>query len=300
MSDTPGHLTGLIGSGIGPSLSPALHHREADALGIRYLYRRFDLDPSDHPGDAFGELLRAARACGFDGLNITHPYKRLATAHLDELSPDAAALNAVNTVVFGSHGAVGHNTDWSGFARALDSGLPDAPLGTVVLLGAGGAGSAVAHALSTLGAGSIHIADADPDRSSELAEAVNERCSGILAHSEPMDHAGMLPKPLLDRADGLVQATPTGMAEHPGMPIPAESLRAGMWVAEVVYRPLRTELVRAALARGCRVLDGGRMAVFQAADSFRLFTGVEPDAERMLRHFARLTETEGTNTRVRG
>ncbi|MGJ7906755.1 shikimate dehydrogenase [Actinopolyspora sp. H202] len=300
MSDTPGHLTGLIGSGIGPSLSPALHHREADALGLRYLYRRFDLDPNDHPGDAFGELLRAARGCGFDGLNITHPYKRVATEHLDELSPNAAALHAVNTVVFDSRGSVGHNTDWSGFARALDSGLPNAPLGTVVLLGAGGAGSAVAHALATLGTGSLHIADADPDRSSELAEAVNERCSATRAHSASMDRAGMLPKHVLDRAHGLVHATPTGMAEHPGMPVPTESLRPGMWVAEVVYRPLCTELVRTALARGCRVLDGGRMAVFQAADSFRLFTGVEPDTERMLRHFARLTETEGTSTGARG
>ena len=88
-----------------------------------------------------------------------------------------------------------------------------------------------------------------------------------------------------------MHATPTGMAAHPGLPLPAALLRPGLWVAEVVYRPLETELVRTARALGARVLDGGRMAVFQAADAFALFTGTEPDAARMLRHLAALTGT---------
>jgi shikimate dehydrogenase len=92
-------------------------------------------------------------------------------------------------------------------------------------------------------------------------------------------------------ANGLVHATPTGMEGHPGLPLPVESLRPTLWVADIVYRPLDTELLTAARARGCRVLDGGRMVVFQAADSFRLFTGVEPDVARMLRHFDDLAHT---------
>jgi shikimate dehydrogenase len=94
----------------------------------------------------------------------------------------------------------------------------------------------------------------------------------------------------LASADGLVHATPTGMHAHPGMPLPADLLDPRHWVADVVYRPLDTALLRAARARGCRVLDGGRMAVFQAADAFRLFTGRTPDADRMLRHFATLED----------
>src|SRR3954462_1521269 len=145
------YLVGLVGTGIGPSLTPPLHEREADQLGVRYLYRRLDLDELGVPATAVGELLSAVRTTGYDGVNITHPCKQLVIEHLDELSPDAAALGAVNTVVFRDGRAIGHNTDWSGFARSFDRGLNDAALDRVVLLGAGGAGAAVAHALLTLG-----------------------------------------------------------------------------------------------------------------------------------------------------
>ncbi|MFE1882203.1 shikimate dehydrogenase, partial [Streptomyces diastatochromogenes] len=147
------YLVGLIGSGIGPSLSPALHEREADRQGLRYLYRLIDIDALGVPPEAVGDLVRAARDLGFDGLNITHPCKQLVIEHLDALSPQAEALGAVNTVVFEPQGrAVGHNTDVTGFAASFARGLPDAPLREIVQLGAGGAGAAVAHATLTLGA----------------------------------------------------------------------------------------------------------------------------------------------------
>ncbi|WP_243790376.1 shikimate dehydrogenase [Saccharopolyspora gloriosae] len=285
-----GLLTGLIGAGIGPSLSPALHEREAAELGLRCLYRRLDLDELGLPATAVGELLRAARLTGFTGLNITHPAKQLVIEHLDELSPDAAALGAVNTVVFGEGGAVGHNTDWSGFARSLSRGLPDVPLDRVVLLGAGGAGAAVAHGLLTLGAGTVHVLDLDAGRAEAVATSLRGRFGADRAVAGGLD-AG--PAAALAAADGLVHATPVGMAAHPGLPVPVEALRPQLWVADVVYRPLETELVRTARARGCRVLDGGGMAVFQAADAFRLFTGCEPDADRMLRHFETLVTDPG-------
>src|SRR4051794_18869933 len=98
-SSSRGFLVGLVGSGIGPSLTPPLHEREADALGVRYPYRRLDLDELRLPPSAVGDLLTAARAVGFDGLNVTHPCKQLVIEHLDKLSPDAEALGAVNTVV---------------------------------------------------------------------------------------------------------------------------------------------------------------------------------------------------------
>ncbi|MGY1603572.1 shikimate dehydrogenase [Geodermatophilus sp. SYSU D00815] len=283
-SRSRGFLVGLIGTGIGPSLSPALHEREADELGIRYLYRRFDLDRLGLPPEAVGDLLAAARLAGFDGLNVTHPCKQLVLPHLDELSADAEALGAVNTVVFRDGRAVGHNTDWSGFARSFDRGLADAALGRVVLLGAGGAGAAVAHALLTLGAGHLTVADVDADRARSLAAALGGRFGA--GRATGTDLAGV--PAALATADGLAHATPTGMAAHPGLPADADLLRPELWVADIVYRPLETELVRTARARGCRVLDGGGMAVFQAVDAFRLFTGVEPDAERMLAHFGEL------------
>ncbi|MGR7023142.1 shikimate dehydrogenase [Geodermatophilus sp. URMC 62] len=279
-----GFLVGLVGSGIGPSLTPLLHEREADELGLRYLYRRLDLDRLQRPASAVGEVLAAARLAGYDGLNVTHPCKQLVLEHLDELSPDAAALGAVNTVVLRDGRAVGHNTDWSGFARAFDRGLPEAPVHRVVLLGAGGAGAAVAHALLTLGVGRLTVLDVDGTRAGELAAALAGRFGAGRADGGDL---GGLPVALAD-ADGLVHATPTGMAAHPGLPLDAGLLRPDLWVADVVYRPLETALVRTARERGCQVLDGGGMAVFQAVDAFRLFTGVEPDAGRMLAHFTTL------------
>ncbi|WP_326784531.1 shikimate dehydrogenase [Streptomyces sp. NBC_00151] len=285
MSQTS-YLVGLIGSGIGPSLSPALHQREADRQGLRCLYRLIDIDTLGVPPEAVGDLVRAARDVGFDGLNITHPCKQLVIPHLDDLAPQAAALGAVNTVVFEDGRATGHNTDVTGFAASFARGLPDVPLERVVQLGAGGAGAAVAHAVLTLGTGHVTVVDAVPDRAASLAAALNGHFGeGRAAAAAPDTLA-----PLLAGADGVVHATPTGMAAHPGLPFPAALLRPGLWVAEVVYRPLETELLRTARAAGCATLDGGGMAAFQAADAFRLFTGREPDTARML---ADITELAG-------
>lgn len=283
------YLVGLIGSGIGPSLSPALHEREADRQGLRYLYRLIDIDVLGVGPEAVGDLLRAARDLGFDGLNITHPCKQLVIEHLDGLAPQATALGAVNTVVFEDGRAIGHNTDVTGFAASFARGLPDAPLENVVQLGAGGAGAAVAHAMLTLGAERITVVDAMPDRATDLAAGLNRHVGAGRAVAATPD---ALPG-LLGRADGVVHATPTGMAAHPGLPFAAELLRSGLWVAEVVYRPLETELLRAARAVGCATLDGGGMAVFQAVDAFRLFTGREPDVSRMLTDIAELAGVAG-------
>jgi len=282
------YLVGLVGSGIGPSLSPALHEREADRQGLRYLYRLIDIDTLGVAPDAVGALVRAARDLGFNGLNITHPCKQLVIDHLDELSAGAEALGAVNTVVFEDGRAIGHNTDVTGFAASFARGLPDVSLERVVQLGAGGAGAAVAHAVLTLGAGHVTVVDAMPDRAADLATALNRHFGEGRAAAGTPDALGSL----LARADGIVHATPTGMASHPGLPFPAELLHPGLWVAEVVYRPLETELLRTARALGCATLDGGGMAVFQAADAFRLFTGREPDSARMLADIAELAGVE--------
>jgi shikimate dehydrogenase len=269
-SDT--FLVGLVGSGIGTSLSPPLHERAAAELGLHYTYRTLDLDVL---GLGVGALLSRARDAGYDGLNVTHPCKTAVLEYLDELDDLAAAIGAVNTVVIRDGQAAGHNTDATGFAESVERGLAEAGMGTVVLLGAGGAGSALAHTLRRrLGVEELVIVDTDRPRAAALARTVGGRVG------EPGDVAG---------ADGLVHATPTGMEGHPGIALDPGLLREHLWVADIVYRPLETALLRAARARGCRTLDGGSMAVFQAAASLELFTGLRPDRERMLRHFAELT-----------
>jgi shikimate dehydrogenase len=273
---------GLIGAGIAASLSPALHEREAEALGLDYAYDLLDISELGVAPEDVGELVEQTRRDGYAGLNVTHPCKQLVAEHVDSLSPEARALGAVNTIVFTPGGAEGHNTDWPGFEQSFARGLPDVDMDRVVLIGAAGAGPAVGHALRSLGARRLAIVDADEERATELAE----RLEGASAHApEEVEE-------LLAGTDGLVHATPTGMAEHPGIAVDPEHLRSEMWVAEVVYRPLETELVRDARARGCRTLDGGGMAVFQAAGSLELLSGRRPDPERMLRHFAELEEIE--------
>ena len=276
-------LVGLIGAGIQASRSPAMHEREGAAQGLAYIYRLIDLDGPGLAAAALPELLAWAYRFGFAGLNITHPCKQAVIPVLDALSSDARAIGAVNTVVFEADGkAVGHNTDWYGFAESFRRELTDAPRARVAQLGAGGAGSAVAHALLTLGVGELSIADIDEARAGQLAAALCGRFGAgrAIASTDPARVIGA--------ADGLVNTTPIGMVGHPGMPLSRGLLRPELWVADVVYFPLETELLRTARAIGCRTMSGGTMAVFQAVGAFRLFTGIEPDADRMIAHFASL------------
>lgn len=276
-------LLGLIGAGIQRSLSPALQEEEARHHGLRMHYQLIDLDPLGLGVDSLPELLTGAKRLGFCGLNITYPCKQAVVPLLGALSDEARALNAVNTVVMRNGTLTGHNTDCSGFTEAFRRGLPDVALDRVVQLGAGGAGAAVAYAALALGARELTVFDRESARSEELAASL------ALRFGEARVRAGTDLAAAMAEADGLIHATPTGMAKLPGMPLPAALLEPRHWVSEIVYFPLETELLRAARARGCRTLDGGGMAVFQAVGAFRLFTGVEPDAERMLRHFRSLS-----------
>jgi shikimate dehydrogenase len=273
-------LVGLIGSGIQASRSPALHEREGAELGLRYIYKLIDLEALGLQPDALPELLTAAQRMGFAGLNITHPCKQSVIPLLDDLSPDARALGAVNTVVIKDGHKIGHNTDWWGFAESFKRELSDVSRDRVVQFGAGGAGAAVAHALLTLGVGELVIVDTDQSRAERLAADLCDRFGAGRA----IPVSGSLDQ-VVSTADGVVNTTPLGMAKYPGMALPAHLLRPELWVADIVYFPLETEFLRTARVLGCRTMSGGGMAVFQAVGAFRLFTGIEPDAERMRQHF---------------
>jgi len=275
-------LVGLIGAGIQRSLTPAMHEEEARAQGLKLHYQLIDLDAAHVGADRLPGLIEAARIMGFAGLNITYPCKQAVIPLLDELSDEARAMGAVNTVVFRDGRAIGHNTDGSGWAWGFQRTLPQARLNRVVLLGAGGAGSAIAHAVLRLGAQQLVIVDREAGRADEAAAALNHRY-GAARVSASTDAAVAL-----HGATGLIHATPTGMDKLPGLPLPAELLRPELWVAEIVYFPLDTELLRAARARGCATVDGGTMAVGQAIGAFELFTGLPADAARVEAHFRRL------------
>ena len=287
LAAAPKLLVGLIGAGIQQSLTPAMHEAEAAAQGLRLHYQLIDLDIAGQGVEALPGLLSAARTMGFTGLNITYPCKQAVMPLLDELSDEARAMGAVNTVVFRDGRATGHNTDGSGWRAGFERQLPGADLGRVVLLGAGGAGSAIAHAVLRMGAGALVLVDTDLPRAQALAGRLNALYPGARASADDD------PARALDGASGLVHATPTGMDKLPGLPLPASLLRPALWVSEIVYFPLDTALVVAARARGCAVSDGGGMAVGQAVDAFRLFTGLTPDAARMQAHLTSLLAARG-------
>ncbi|MFN7027508.1 MAG: shikimate dehydrogenase [Pseudorhizobium sp.] len=274
---------GLIGKGIQASLTPAMHMTEGQAQGLDYRYELFDLEEIDGGAERLVSLVADAEAAGFGGLNITHPCKQQVIEYLDDLSKEAATLGAVNTVVLRDGRRLGHNTDWWGFAESFRRGLPGADLSSVVQLGAGGAGAATAYAILRTGAAALTIFDQDESRASVLVETMQQNFRGAAVTAGTDLAAAMA------TASGLIHATPTGMASYPGLPLPADLLTSSLWVAEIVYFPLNTQLLREAGRRGCRILNGGGMAVFQAVKAFGLFTGIEPDAERMVRHFSKLT-----------
>ena len=273
-------LIGLLGANIMKSLAPALHIDAFAAAGITGHYHLMDVDQL--PGRTLPGLLEAVKTAGFIGVNVTFPFKQAVIPLLDTLSPEARQIGAVNTVVIGKTGhTTGYNTDRSGFRLNFEEvlGRAAAEGRTAVLIGAGGAGSAVAFALMDLGLKTLILHDQDKARATALA-------ADVIAHFD----AGRCR--LADRlteeivaADGVANATPIGMSGFPGNPVPVEALRPDHWVADVIYSPMETELIKAAAAKGARTLTGGGMCVYQAVDAFRLFTGIDPDVARMHRTF---------------
>jgi shikimate dehydrogenase len=277
-------LCGLIGSGIQGSLAPTLHEEEARHQGLRLHYQRIDLALAGVGVEALPGLIQAARIIGFRGLNITYPCKQSVTSLLDEMSDEARAIGAVNTVVRQGDRLVGYNTDAPGWSWGFRRALPQADLSRVVLLGAGGAGAAVGHAALALGVGELSVFDLNPSRAIALAAALQANFSG----SKVVPTQDL--KAALRSANGLIQATPVGMDGHPGVPLDPALLHPALWISEIVYVPLETPLLKAARRAGCRTADGGHMNVGQAIGAFKLFTGLDADVERMEAHFRRLAK----------
>jgi quinate/shikimate dehydrogenase (NAD+) len=269
-------LVGLIGANIQGSLSPALHEDAFAAAGIIGHYHLMDVDVLK--GRRLPDLLQAVGTAGFLGINVTHPFKEEVITSLDEVSVEAGQIGAVNTVVIDRAGrTIGYNTDRVGFRRALEETLgreavADKP---VVLIGAGGAGRAVAFALMDLGAAILHVHDKDQARATALCADL------VIRHGAERCRVAIDPAPAMEQAAGLVNATPVGMLGYPGMPVSAELIQEPHWAADIIYTPLETALIAAARAKGARTMSGAGMCVHQAAEAFRLFTGVAPDVARM-------------------
>jgi len=263
-------LTGLIGAPIAHSASPAMHEQAAAALGLRCHYQLIEVAGAGP--EQLRALLDGVRMLGFAGVNVTFPYKEAVVGLLDDLAPEAAAMGAVNAVVVRDHRLIGHNTDTSGFARAAAPLVAESGHGPVALIGAGGVGKAIGFALAGLNVSGLRIYESERSRAERLASLLSAHPGVMVADS--IEKA-------LQGAVGLVNATPMGMLPNRATPVPDALLHDGLWVADAVYNPLWTPLLKAAKLKGARVMTGRELAIFQAADAFELFTGHAPSVEAM-------------------
>ena len=263
-------LTGLIGAPIAHSASPAMHERAAEALGAHCHYQLIEVAGAGR--EELRLLLDGVRRLGFAGVNVTFPYKEAVVALLDELSPGAHAIGAVNTVVVRNGRLVGYNTDTTGFARAIAGLVRDPAHSIVAVIGAGGVGKAIAFALAGIGVAEIRIFDTDTTKTQHLASQLEKH--GKISVADSVESA-------MRGVTGVVNGSPVGMLPNRGTPIPDALLHSGMWVADAVYTPLWTPLLNAAKAKGAAVMTGRELAIYQAADAFELFTGLKPSAVEM-------------------
>jgi shikimate dehydrogenase len=245
-----------------------MHQRAADALNVRCHYQLIEVAGASR--EELRTLLDGVRRLGFAGVNVTYPYKEAVVDLLDEISSNAAAIRAVNTVLVREGRLIGHNTDATGFARAASKLVSGSGSESIAVIGAGGVGKAIAVALAGLGASEIRIYDTDQGKADKLASLLGSR-GGVARDLEAA----------LQGAVGVVNATPVGMSPSLDTPIPEFLLHDRLWVADAVYFPLWTPLLTAAKAKGARIMTGRDLAIFQAAEAFQLFTGLMPSAIEM-------------------
>ncbi|HMM89128.1 shikimate dehydrogenase [Bradyrhizobium sp.] len=267
-------LIGLIGAPIAQSAAPAMHEQAGDALGVRCHYQLIEVAGADAAG--LRTLLDGIRRIGFAGVNVTFPYKEAVVPLLDEMSARARDIGAVNTVVVSDGRLIGHNTDTTGFERAVADLVAASNRGAVALIGAGGVGKAIAFALASLGVIGLGIFDADRGKAERLAMQLRDRMNAWVADDIADAMRG---------AVGVVNATPVGMLPDRGMAVPEALLSRDLWVADAVYTPLWTPLLTAARAKGARLMTGRELAIYQAADAFELFTGLKPPVEAIQNAF---------------
>jgi shikimate dehydrogenase len=247
-----------------------MHERAAEALGLRCHYQLIEV--ADARKEELKILLEGVRRLGFVGINVTFPYKEAVLDLLDELSPSAATIGAVNTVVVRDGRLSGYNTDTTGFARAVRELVAASAHGAVAVIGAGGVGKAIAFALAGLGVKELRIFDSEHAKAAHLATLLQGQVSTSVPHNV---------EDALREVAGVVNGSPVGMLPNRGTPVPDVLLHAGLWVADAVYSPLWTPLLTAAKAKGAAVMTGRELAIYQAADAFELFTGLEPSVTEM-------------------
>ena len=265
-------LTGLLGSPVAHSLSPRMHNTAFRLLGLDYVYLCFEVTE-----DTLSEAVRGLKVCGIRGFNLTMPNKNRMLEMLDVCTPAARLVGAVNTVLQEDGRLIGYNTDGIGFLRSLQESGTDIKGKKMVLLGAGGAASAIAAQAALDGVAELHIF-LRPDsrfyaRTKQLADALETETACKVVLCDMADSLYL--KKLLGTADVLVNATPVGMEpETDRCLIPEQGwLPESLTVADIIYHPRKTKLLELAEKAGCQTCPGVGMLLYQGAEAFRIWTG---------------------------
>ena len=266
-------LLALLGRPVGHSLSPAMHNASFAAEKLDFVYVALEVDPDDVP-----TAVRGAGALGFRGFNVTMPHKRAVASLVDSLDEAARVSEAVNTVVVESGRLRGHNTDGSGLVEACGEAGVDLAGRDVLILGAGGAAAAIAHAFCDAGAGTLRILNRNAERAETLADRLREAGKETRIEAGPTD----LLNEALPGTEIFVNTTPLGMKEGDALPVPPEYLTENTTIIDAVYLPgAETPLIRHARRRGATTIDGRRMLLYQGVQAQRLWTGHEPNVAAM-------------------
>jgi shikimate dehydrogenase len=265
-------LAAVIGHPIAHSRSPSLHTYWLKRYGIKGHYIPIDISPTDLP-----DLIRTLPRLGFVGANITIPHKEAILNIADIVTDRAALIGAANTLIFRKDGKIhADNTDGSGFIANLRQNAPNwAPAsGPAVVLGAGGGARAVVAALIEVGAPEIRIVNRTRPRADALRSDF-----GAKLHVYDWVQAGNL----MEDAATVVNTTSLGMSGKPDFRVPMDGLNPRALVTDLVYTPLKTQLLIEAEARGCTTVDGLGMLLHQAVPAFERWFGVRPDVDEATR-----------------
>jgi shikimate dehydrogenase len=270
---------GLIGHPVAHSVSPAFQQAAFRALNIDVAYEAWDTLP-----EGLEQRMATLRDEDVLGANVTVPHKEAVLPFLETVEQAAAAIGAVNTIVHRGEVLVGHNTDGAGFQKACEEADIDVGVRPAVVIGAGGTARAITHLLSEADPRSVLVLNRTVDKARQLAIDFGVGC----------DSLAEAPASVFRTARLLVNATSVGMqGGEPGVPVDPALLSPQCSVVDIVANPLETQLVRQARAAGCRAIGGLSMLVYQGAESFRLWTGVEPPLKIMMEAAVRATESSG-------
>ncbi len=264
---------GLIGAGIGRSRAPELHRLAGAIADVDVTYDLLQVDSSSSA--ELDAVLRSCRVEGYRGVNVTHPFKERVVPSVRIGSDRVRRLGAVNTLLFGEEGDVqAFNTDYTGFKRAYAHRFPGSDPGAVAIVGTGGVGRAIAFGLCDMGAREIRLYDENRGKSAALAAAVGGEAGVAVRVCDTLEEA------LADVA-GIVNASPVGMYQYPGSPVPARLIHGQAWAFEAIYTPRKTQFLIDAGAAGLDILEGYELFFYQGVDAFELFTGVAVDEARL-------------------